>query len=46
MIHIDINKLGRIDGIEHRITGDRSGQSNSRSRGNPGDAATKFARQA
>lgn len=25
MIHLDINKLGKIDGIGHRITGDRSG---------------------
>ena len=33
MIHFDIKKLGRIDGIGHRITGDRSGQSNKRSRG-------------
>lgn len=32
MIHIDIKKLGRIDGIGHRITGDRTGQSNARSR--------------
>lgn len=24
MIHIDINKLGKIDGVGHRITGDRS----------------------
>ena len=32
MIHIDIKKLGRIEGIGHRITGDRTGQSNSRSR--------------
>src|SRR5271163_2431176 len=32
MIHIDIKKLGRIDGIGHRITGDRKGQSHSRSR--------------
>ena len=32
MIHIDIKKLGRIDGIGHRITGDRTGQSNVRSR--------------
>ena len=23
MIHLDIKKLGRIDGIGHRITGDR-----------------------
>jgi len=30
MIHIDIKKLGRIDGIGHRITGDRTGQSNPR----------------
>lgn len=28
LIHIDIKKLGRIDGIGHRITGDRTGQSN------------------
>jgi transposase InsO family protein len=33
LIHIDIKKLGRIDGIGHRITGDRRGQSNRRSRG-------------
>ena len=32
MIHIDIKKLGRIEGIGHRITGDRTGQSNARSR--------------
>jgi len=30
LIHIDIKKLGRIDGIGHRITGDRTGQSNKR----------------
>ncbi len=30
MIHIDIKKLGRFDRIRHRITGDRTGQSNSR----------------
>src|SRR3984957_16573034 len=29
----DIKKLGRIDGIGHRITGDRRGQSNRRARG-------------
>ena len=28
LVHIDIKKLGRIDGIGHRITGDRTGQSN------------------
>ena len=28
MIHIDIKKLGRFDEISHRITGDRTGQSN------------------
>jgi hypothetical protein len=33
MIHIDIKKLGRINGIGHRITGDRRGQSNLRARG-------------
>jgi len=30
MIHFDIKKLGRFDRIGHRITGDRTGQSNSR----------------
>jgi transposase InsO family protein len=30
LIHIDIKKLGRIDGVGHRITGDRRGQSNNR----------------
>ena len=29
MIHIDIKKLGRFNRIGHRITGDRTGQSNS-----------------
>ena len=33
LIHIDIKKLGRIDGIGHRITGDRTGQSNKRGTG-------------
>lgn len=33
LIHIDIKKLGRIDGIGHRITGDRRGQSNRRAAG-------------
>ncbi len=33
LIHIDIKKLGRIDGIGHRITGDRKGQSNRRAAG-------------
>ena len=33
LIHIDIKKLCRIDGIGHRITGDRRGQSNRRGRG-------------
>jgi transposase InsO family protein len=32
MIHIDIKKLGRIEGIGHRITGNRIGQSAPRSR--------------
>jgi len=32
MIHIDIKKLRRIEGIGHRITGDRVGQSNPRTR--------------
>jgi transposase InsO family protein len=30
MIHIDINQLRRFDRVGHRITGDRTGQSNSR----------------
>jgi transposase InsO family protein len=30
MLHVDIKKLGRFDKIGHRITGDRTGQSNSR----------------
>ena len=30
MIHIDIKKLGRFNKVGHRITGDRTGQSNSR----------------
>lgn len=33
LIHIDIKKLGRIDGVGHRITGDRTRQSNRRGRG-------------
>jgi transposase InsO family protein len=30
IIHIDIKKLGRFNSIGHRISGDRTGQSNSR----------------
>jgi len=30
MIHIDMKKLGRIDGIGHRITGSRNGKSKTR----------------
>ena len=30
MIHLDIKKLGRFEQIGHRITGDRTGQSNNR----------------
>jgi transposase InsO family protein len=30
MIHLDIKKLGRFERVGHRITGDRTGQSNSR----------------
>jgi transposase InsO family protein len=33
MIHIDIKKLGRFDKVGHRITGDRTGQSSLRARG-------------
>jgi hypothetical protein len=32
MIHIDIKKLGRSQGVGHRITGDRTGQSAPRRR--------------
>jgi transposase InsO family protein len=32
LIHIDIKKLGRFDKVGHRITGDRTGQSNARGR--------------
>ena len=30
LIHLDIKKLGRIDGVGHRITGDRRGQKRGR----------------
>jgi hypothetical protein len=30
IIHIDIEKLGKFNRIGHRITGDRTGQSNTR----------------
>jgi transposase InsO family protein len=33
LIHLDIKKLGRIDGIGHRISGDRRGQSSKRGTG-------------
>ena len=33
LIHLDIKKLGRIDGIGHRITGNRIGQSSKRGTG-------------
>lgn len=33
LIHIDIKKLGKFNRIGHRITGDRTRQSNQRSRG-------------
>jgi transposase InsO family protein len=33
LIHIDTKKLGRIDGVGHRITGDRTGQSSKRGTG-------------
>ena len=33
LINIDIKKLGRIDGVGHRITGDRNGQSSKRGTG-------------
>ena len=29
LIHLDIRRLGRFDRVGHRITGDRTGQSNS-----------------
>ncbi len=33
IIHIDIKKLGRFNGVGHRITGDRTRQSNQRANG-------------
>jgi transposase InsO family protein len=33
LLHIDIKKLGRINGVGHRITGDRTGHSNRRGTG-------------
>jgi transposase InsO family protein len=33
LIHLDTKKLGRIDGVGHRITGDRTGRSNKRGAG-------------
>ena len=30
MIHLDIKRLGKFERVDHRITGDRTGQSNSR----------------
>jgi len=33
LLHVDIEKLGRIDGIGHRITGNRTGQSSKRGTG-------------
>jgi len=33
LIHIDIKKLGRFEGVGHRITGERARQSNRRSTG-------------
>ena len=33
LIHINIRKLGRIDGIGYRITDDRTGQTNKRGTG-------------
>ena len=33
LIHIDIKKLGRFEQIGHRVTGDRTGQSNGRGAG-------------
>lgn len=33
LIHLDIKKLGRFERVGHRITGERTGQSNPRGRG-------------
>jgi hypothetical protein len=33
LIHIDIKKLGKFNKIDHRITGNRTGRSNSRDLG-------------
>jgi hypothetical protein len=33
LVHVDVKKLGRIQGVGHRITGDRRGQSSRRGAG-------------
>ena len=40
MIHISIRKLGRFNKVGHRITGDRTGQSNNRGAGNTSMSAS------
>jgi transposase InsO family protein len=44
LLHIDIKKLGRFVKVGHRITGDRTGQSNSRGKrgGKPWGAGWEF----
>ena len=42
VIHLDVKKLGRIGGVGRTITGDRTGQSNRRARGE--GAGWEFAR--
>jgi hypothetical protein len=43
LIHIDIKKLGRIEGIGHRITGDRTASYTVRWSPNPGQVAKRVA---
>jgi hypothetical protein len=45
LIHIDVKKLCRIDGVGHRITGDRRGQSNRRGPGGSNAARYQGARR-
>jgi len=42
IIHMDIKKLGRFNAIGHRITGNRAGQSNQRSRAGTGGPGWEF----
>ncbi|TWI60257.1 transposase IS481 family protein [Bradyrhizobium huanghuaihaiense] len=44
LIHIDIKKLGKFNRVGHRITGDRTGQSSLRARGEGPGWETEVAR--